>query len=113
MRKSDLSQCHDTYPEEGFEPSIAASVEGAACHDAYDFERLCSELVLAAEIRQWAGQVAPGDEAIARVAVDSVLWFFRSGDSMPRASRRARERVLCRLRHPSHGSAPASLPAAS
>lgn len=108
-----MSQCHDTYPEEGFEPSAAASVEGTACHDAYEFETLCSELVLAAEMRQWAARVAPGDEAIARVAIDSVLWFFRSGDSMPAASRKARERVLCRLRHPSHGSEPASLSAAS
>lgn len=108
-----MSQCHDTYPDEGFEASTAASVEGATCHDAYDFETMCSELVLAAEMRQWAGRVAPSDETIARVAVDSALWFFRSGDSMPTASRKARERVLCRLRHPSYGIASASLSAAS
>ena len=108
-----MSQCHDTYPEEGFEPSAVASVEGTACHDAYEFATLCSELVLAAQMRQWADRVAPGDEAIARVAVDSVLWFFRSGDSPRAASRKARERVMCRLRHPSHSSAPARLSAAS
>lgn len=108
-----MSQCHDTYPEEGYEPSAAASVEGAACHDAYEFETLCSELVLAAEMRQWVARVAPGDEATARVAIDSVLGLFRSGHSMPAASRKARERVLCRLRHPSYAREPASLSAAS
>lgn len=108
-----MSQCHDFYPDEGFEPSEAVPVDGAACHDAYDFETVCTELVLAAEIRQWAERVAPGDEGTARYAVDSILWFFRSGDPVPTASRKARERVLCRLRHPSHGTASASLRAAS
>jgi hypothetical protein len=94
-----MSQCHDIAPDTGFDIAEGAWVEGAACHDAYDFEQFCLELTLAARMRKWAEQEAPGDEVAARTAVDLALWHFRAGASAEQASRQARRQVLGRLRH--------------
>lgn len=99
-----MSQCHDVYDETRQVAAPLSVPAGAQCHDLVDPEDeiACTEMALAAAVREWAEQVAPGDGQTARVAVDSALYFLASGASVPEAFAGARERVECRLRHPSH-----------
>lgn len=101
-REMVMGQCHDMYPVQGYQPSEAAAVPGAQCHDAYEFEDQCLELVLAAKVRQWADRVAPGDEATMRAATDRALERFRRGASFSEAYEWAQRALASRRRHPSH-----------
>lgn len=99
-----MSQCHDPYPDEGYETARIHPVPGSQCHDpscGYDDD--CVELVLANAVRDWAQRVAPGDDATVRSAVETALYLFASGASVSEACEEARKRVLSRLRHPSRG----------
>jgi hypothetical protein len=108
-----MSQCHDTY-ERSFDTVGAAVVPaGTHCHDVvggdgegHYVDALCPEVALAGAVRDWAQQIAPNDEWIARTAVDQALYALAGGASVPEAFSEARERVGSRLRHPAHRPLP-------
>jgi hypothetical protein len=108
-----MSQCHDTY-ERGFHTVGAAAVPpGTQCHDIVggdvlgrSVDALDTELALAGAVLDWAHQVAPNDEWIARTAVDRALYALARGASVPEAFSEARERIGSRLRHPARRPVP-------
>lgn len=102
-----MSQCHDLYPAEGYEPSDTLTVPGTQCHDlSSGYEDDDVEILLANAVREWAERVAPGDEATAQVGVETALYLFASGASVIEACEQTRRRLLSRFRHPSHPRAP-------
>jgi hypothetical protein len=63
-----------------------------------------AELIVAAEVRCWVDQVAPGERLLADAAVAKALTSYVGGASVSESCQEARRLVGCRRRHPSSPS---------